>query len=130
MSHNSAPAKEYTFRKDHKETPNSVEPDTGPPVRPLCDISDANNHRLSYLVCMILKEMTNDYETQCESTEDMLAAIQEVNRERRNDSETVLGSLDVKSLYPSLDIPFTIKVVCDQFEKSDIEIEGIDYEEL
>ena len=130
MSHNSAPAKEYSFRKDHKEVLNAAEPDNGPPVRPLCDISDANNHRLSYLICMILRELTNDYETQCESTEDMLATIQKVNREGKIDCKTVLGSLDVKSLYPSLDIPFTIGVVCDQFERSGIEFAGIDYEEL
>ena len=38
--------------------------------------------------------------------------------------------MDVKALYPSLDIPHTIEKVCEIFENSDTEIENVDYEEV
>ena len=41
-----------------------------------------------------------------------------------------MGSLDVKALYPSLDLDHTIGKATEEFYKSDIEIEGIDDEEL
>ena len=41
-----------------------------------------------------------------------------------------LGSADVKALYPSLDIDFTIEKVCDIFFESDVRGEGVDYEEV
>ena len=42
----------------------------------------------------------------------------------------MIGSLDVKALYPSLDLDHTIEIAAEEFRKSDIEIEGIDDEEL
>ena len=42
----------------------------------------------------------------------------------------VVGSADVKSLYPSLDIEFTVDVVCEVFQSSGVVLEGIDYEEV
>ena len=41
-----------------------------------------------------------------------------------------VGSLDVKALYPSLDIDFTVDVMGEMYEDSDIRIDGIDYEEM
>ena len=38
--------------------------------------------------------------------------------------------MDVKSLYPRLDIAFTIQIVCDEFIKSDVKVEGVDYDEV
>ena len=38
--------------------------------------------------------------------------------------------MDVKSLYPSLNIEHTIKVVCEMFESSTVDIDGIDFEEI
>ena len=44
--------------------------------------------------------------------------------------EIVVGSADVKALYPSLDIDFTVDKVCEVFDDSDVKIEGIDTDEL
>ena len=38
--------------------------------------------------------------------------------------------MNVEALYPSLDIDHTIQIVCEMFEKSDIDIKGIDFEEI
>ena len=42
----------------------------------------------------------------------------------------MVGSLDVKALYPSLDQDITIETVAEEFHISQVKIEGVDYEEL
>ena len=102
----------------------------GPPVRPVCDVSDSYGHKLSYFISTILKEITDDAPTVCDSTEDMLAAIKEANESGKIGENTVIGSLDVVALYPSLDLDFTIEKVAEEFHDSDVRIDGVDYEEL
>ena len=117
----------YMYRKDHKP---HEDREKGPPVRPLCDVSDSYGHKLSYFVSNILKEVTDKEPTVCDSTEDMMANIKEANDSRKIKKGTVIGSLDVKALYPSLDLDFTIEKAAEEFHESGVEIEGIDYEEL
>ena len=117
----------YTYRKDHKPCEDRIK---GPPVRPLCDVSDSYGHRLTHFISVILKEISDKEPTMCDSTEDMLAAIKEANETGKINENTVVGSLDVKALYPSLDLDFTIDVVADEFFHSDVKIDGVDYEEL
>ena len=54
LSHNSDYATQYFYRKDHKTC---IDEDKGPPVRPICDVSDSYGHRLSFLISTILKEV-------------------------------------------------------------------------
>ena len=42
----------------------------------------------------------------------------------------VVGSMDMKSLYPSLDIGHTIEVVCEMFKSSETNLEEIDINEV
>ena len=42
----------------------------------------------------------------------------------------IIGSTDVKALYPSLDIEFTVQIVYEVFETSGVTIDGVDYEEV
>ena len=63
------------------------------------------------------------------NTEEMMSDISRVNCEGLND-KTVIGSTDVKALYPSLDIPFTIEVVGEVFYNSNVNIAGVDNDEL
>ena len=61
----------------------------------------------------------------------MLAAIKESNEVLGDENKKItIGSADVKALYPSLDIPYTIEIVCEELYKSDIKFEGVDTEEL
>ena len=124
---NSRCASLYTFRKDHKPCEDTVK---GPPVRPLCDVSDSYGHKLSYFISTILKEITDDAPTVCDSTEDMLAAIKEANASGKIGENTVFGSLDVVALYPSLDLDFTIEKVAEKFHNSEVTIDGVDYKEF
>ena len=127
LTHNNQISTLYTYRKDHKVYEDKIK---GPPVRPLCDVSDSNAHKLSYLISSILKEVCDDEPTICDSTEDMLAAIQDVNESGKVTRNSVVGSMDVKALYPSLELDFAIEVVCDEFYRSQIKIKGVDYLEL
>ena len=53
--------------------------------------------------------MNDDQPNICDSTEDMLAAIQEANESGKVKPSSVIGSMDVKALYPSLDLDFAMK---------------------
>ena len=61
------------------------------------------------------------------NTEEVLAEIEAVNCNQPH-TGLIIGSTDVKALYPSLDIPFTIEKVCEVFYDSDIKIDGVNYE--
>ena len=52
----------YTYRKDHKPYDDMKK---GPPVRPLCDVSDSYGHRLSYFISRILREISDNEPTVC-----------------------------------------------------------------
>ena len=98
-----------SLRKDHKKSVVRLEQqedgtvvnyDEGPPVRPVCDVSDGVSHKLSYLLSNIVDEICNG-DTVCNSTEEMLSSIEECNR-RGIEEGDVIGSADVKSLYPKI----------------------------
>ena len=78
---------------------------------------------------MLLKDIPENEETECENTEDLISILDEVNQEGLDDGY-IIGSMDVKSLYPSLDIKHTIQIVCEMFEASNTDISGIDFEEI
>jgi len=80
-------------------------------------------------MCKILERITIEQSTTCDSSEEMIAEIERINREGLDD-DFILGSADVKALYPSLDIPFTIEIVSKMFLDSGVIIENVDYEEL
>ena len=85
---------------------------------------------MSHFLSMMLKELLEGEETICEDTEDMMAEFDEINRAGGVDRNTIIGSADVKSLYPSLDIEYTTEIICEMFQQSDIDIHGVDYDEL
>ena len=113
----------YGLRKDHKKCDDL---EVGPPTRPVCGAAAAHNGKLSHLISLVLKEVKRKDEHACESTDDIMAAIETVNNEYSVDSNNKLlvGSLDVKALYPSLDIPFAAKTICDEYVMSNIDFES------
>ena len=116
----------YTLRKDHKKYQDQI---TGPPVRPVCGGNAAYNKKFSHLISTILKNVWKNEDSVCENTEDLLSSIKELN-----DSEVrgniIVGSLDVKALYPSLDVDFTAEIVSQAFFDSDFNVEGVNGAEL
>ena len=86
------------------------------------------SHKFSYLLSNVVDELCSG-ETVCNSTEEMLSSIQKCN-ERGIEEGDVVGSADVKSLYPSIPVDDAIDVVAAEFERKGMKVEGIDYEEL
>ncbi len=60
---------------------------------------------------MILTEVRKTEESVCFNTEEMLADFRKVNSNNITE-EVIIGSADVKALYPSLDISFTVEKAC------------------
>ena len=132
VSKNCPPPPFYTLRKDHKVIVNPVPelPVPEPPTRPVCGASQAPNGRLSYVMNLIVGEVwKNNRDSVCLSTEEMCAEIDRVNQVNAN-SPIVIGSTDVKALYPSLDIDFTVSKVCEVISQSTLRFEGLWYEEI
>ena len=112
----------YTLRKDHKVT---NDPEVGPPVRPVCGAVVGYNRPLSHVISSMLKSVWEEEPDVCLSTEEMMAGIQDVNR-RIVSGEMAIGSADVKALYPSLDIEFTVEKVCEVVRDSKMVVSGVD----
>ena len=121
-----APAPVYALRKDHTHMVDELK---GPPVRPICGAVMAYNKNLSHLMSVILNEVWKDASSVCLNTEEMLAAFRRLN-DKLITEEIIVGSADVKALYPSLDIEFTVEKVCEVFYNSEVKVEGIDVGEL
>ena len=83
-THNSDFSNIYFYRKDHKpplqKTLTNGDTTVSHPFRPLCDVSDSYSHKFSYLMCTILREITIESTTVCNSSEDLIARIQELNK--------------------------------------------------
>ena len=116
-------------QKDHKP----IDPNTGlPKTRPVCEASSTHNQRLSDMLSDILAA-TFDSEDIIEaiSMEDMLSKIEGLNK-RIQEGEIsprnlIVGSLDVESLYPSVDTREAARICRDRVLNSPLSIEGIDY---
>ena len=97
ISRNSTHAPFSGLRKDHKIHKDAIK---GPPSRPMCSGNVAYNHQLPHLV--ILTETVNNEPTVCNNTEELIAEIERLNQEGIG-PKFILGSTDVKAMYPSLD---------------------------
>ena len=82
-----------------------------PPTRPVCAANSAYNSKLSHIMCNILRPIWQNNEYACENTEDLLAEITTLNNSDSLKDDIIIGSLDVKSLYPSLNIDATVDVM-------------------
>ena len=116
----------YGLRKDHKAYENSCE---GPPTRPVCGANVASSKRISHFLSMILRPYIKSAPTTCESTEDLLSRIHDANA-RQNLDKAIIGSMDVKALYPSIDVDFAVDKCMEIVQDSNTEFENVDTDEL
>ena len=128
---NLAPPPLYFCHKDHKPIPPG---ENSPPVRPICGCIESHNGQISYILSTILTEIANrmneTIKTECESTQEMIYRIDESNRTNRiqtTNSTYIIGSLDVKALYPSLEVEATTELVREAVLASDINFSGINW---
>ncbi len=128
ISSDSPLAPVYTLRKDHKPYGDGF---IGPPTRPVCGVDASLNERLSWILsCIYRKVWQEDVGgSVCLSTEELLAEAKRVN-DSNPSRPLVVGSADVKALYPSLDIDFTVDKCCEVLHNSVFDVEDVNYDEL
>ena len=126
LTENSDYAPLYTLRKDHKPCEDSIK---GPKTRPVCGGSSAYNSKFAHFISMIIRPLWQDEETVCTNTEEVMAKFNEINKKEIK-SELLVGSADVKALYPSLDIEHASQIVAETFYKSEYTIEEVNTREL
>ena len=112
--------------KDHK----AIQPGQTLPCRPICGASESPNGQASHLVSLIINEVARLYDdgSECVSTEGMIAAMEQLNT-RDDITELIIGSMDVKALYPSLQAIPTTNSVTEVFTEVDMKVEGVDWAE-
>ena len=101
----------YTLRKDHKPCQDEVK---GPKTRPVCGGASAYNRKFSHLISMMIRPLWQEADTVATNTEEMMAAFQDINAKEIT-NEILVGSADVKALYPSLEINHTAEIVSKVF---------------
>ena len=128
LTHDSAVAPLYVLRKDHKPCEDEQ---VGPPTRPVCGANVAYNRRLSHILSMIIKPIWRNNQNTCTSTEEMMASLKSVNDGlARTGEDAVVISLDVKALYPSMDIEMTAGIASRMFLERGPDVSGVNTTEL
>ena len=118
----------YGLRKDHKEIPPGEE-EKGPPQRPVCGAVVASNYRISHFISSVIQPIIGKAKHPCSSTEDMLSRVSEVNKDV-DLSNCIIGSMDVKALYPSIDIDFAVDKCVEMIVGSEVEFKNVNVDEL
>ena len=116
----------YGLRKDHKKFDDE---NKGPPTRPVCGAVVASNYRISYFLSMLIRPLIRESPDVCDSTEDLLSRVRECN-ENSDLEQSILGSMDVEALYPSIDITFAVEKCQEMIAESDLELKHVDVDEL
>ena len=107
--------------KDHK-------PDQS--AQPIYGASRSHNGQASHLLSLILNQVAQVYDqdyTECRSTEEMIANMEDKVNSRNEIKNLFVGSTDVRALYPSLLHETTTKIVVKVFFETNIKLEGIDW---
>ena len=100
-----------------------------PPQRPVCGAVVACNYRMSHFISTILQPVIQQAKYPCNSTEDMLSRVKRVN-ETVDLTNCIIGSMDVKALYPSIDIDFAVEKCVEMILQSSVSFENVNTDEL
>ena len=120
--------------KDHKKVENEVE---GPDVRPIMGAMVGPNVGISNFVGReVIRNIAEEAEVGnvCKSTEEVLNTFEEYNRSRIENGfdmeNIIIGSMDIEKWYPSMIAEPSAKGIKEMILKSEVEFEGINYEEV
>ena len=121
----------YFLIKDHKLTlPGSVCPTT----RPVCGATDGLVARFQNLLSCPLQIFAEEFDTgtKCDSSEDMIRSLHDANNKIENNKIkiTIILSMDVCSLYPSLEKTKCRSIIKNVIKNSEVEMIGVDWREV
>ena len=102
-----------------------------PKSRPVVGAAQGLTTAIGDLIADILEPLAKvePEATEAQSTEELMRSIQDTNTALREVEEesVVLASMDVTSLYPSIDQEGAAVMVREAFEKSDLQVESVNY---
>ena len=121
--------------KDHKKV---SDPKIGPEMRPIMGATFAPNTGLGQIGCEFLRAILENSKSKAEirSTEEMLNVFQQYNEKvdltnPESKSELkVVGSMDIKSFYPSIRPDKVALIARLMWNKSDCSVKNVDKEKL
>ena len=126
-------------QKDHKPV---KDPNIGPEMRPIMGATFAPNTGLGQICCEFLKAILEDQRSSAEvkSTEEMLCQIRKYNEKREsnlannklksNSELKVVGSMDIKSFYPSIRPDKVALIARHMWNRSGCSVKNVDIEKL
>ena len=95
----------------------------------MCGANDCQTRRLSYILCLIPRELIPYHKYECDATDVLLNSFEIINETPVNPNWNV-GSLDVTALYPSLDIGNCAKVIGCRIYNSKIKFLNLQWKEI
>ena len=106
----------------------------GPKLRPVVGANKASSRPISHILSKVLYKVTEvigrKVVSNCESTEEMICEIENVNEKLEDKESIVIGSLDIVKWYPSMEIKRILEIVKELIIEAEIEVEIVDYERL
>ena len=116
--------------KTHKPTGDNGVPKS----RPIVGATKGLTTALGEMISDIIEPIARMNPDQCEaqSTEELMREIEDSNvkMKSRKMEETVVASMDVSALYPSLDQAGSARIVKEEFITSGLEVKGVDWKKV
>ena len=129
LNQNTLPPSLYFLVKDHKPWT----PGDPLPARPVCGAKTAHNGQLGFMLSKVLDAasdvMAKKHATECSSTQDLIAAIEERINQHQNIRDLVFVSSNVVSLYPSLLVQPCATIIARMLREGDLVVEGINWDQ-
>ena len=129
MNQNTLPPSLYFTIKDHKP----ITPGEPLPARPVCGATRAHNGQLGFMLAKVLDAasdiLAKENKTESDSTQDMIATIEERINRNNNVENLVFFSTDVKSLYPSLQTKPCAAIIARMLNESTLVVEGVNWDQ-
>ena len=116
----------YGLPKDHKKIQQGEEH----PLRPVCSGDKGPDSKHSNILSQVIVPVNEEFsESQLESTEDLIAHLQQFNIKEIKELLDLYGT-DVKALYPSLGVDKSADAVEELIGESSLNYKNIDFMEL
>ena len=129
LNQNTSPPSLYFLVKDHKP----ITPGDPLPARPVCGATRAHNGQLGFMLAKVLDAASDlvarDQGTESDSTQDMIASIEEKINRNQNTSDLVFFSTDVQSLYPKLQVKECAVIIARLLREGRLELEGVNWDQ-
>ena len=106
----------------------------GPKLRPVVGANKASSRPLSHILSRVIYKVSEiigrRIRTNCESTEEMIFEIEEVNKSTMENEDIVVGSLDVVKWYPSMELKRLIEIIMELMMEADLDVGEIDFDQM